>query len=153
MIETDILSIFDNRRAYIYIWYSKHKQCVYVGQTCGSQGVLGRACSHTSKNGTLRLRFYEYYGDKLESTSDWKLFSFSLPDKSKYTTSESAFRLGVEYLVQVKLHEIRGYASPPFRIISNIQYVDQCNLRETKNEAMTIVNKLSNIFSIKYPDE
>lgn len=147
MREIKILDVFDASVAYVYIWLSKNKKCIYVGQTNGDGGVLGRAADHVKITGTLRKRYYESFAERLEDASDWVLFSFCLPTKKNYTSAESSFRRAVEYLVQVGLHEKRGDMSPPFKIISSIDYSDYCRVAEVKNISKEIIEAFINEYS------
>jgi len=147
VIKSYISDIFDSKYAYIYIWYSQNYRCLYVGQTNGGTGVLGRANAHMQRDGTLRKRFNEAVGEHLENTNDWNLISAKLPLKKKYTTVESSFRLAVEYLVQIKLHGIRSELSPPFRIISTVTYTDYCSVNEVIKVSDKIVERFKEFYS------
>lgn len=132
--QSKIYDIFNGTYAYIYIWVSKTKKTVYVGQTNASGGVYKRGAEHLSRGGTLRERFYFSIGENLENVTDWQLLSFRLPNIKKFTSAESSFRLAVEYYVQSRLHEKRGNFFPPFKIISRVTYNDYCS----KTEVITI---------------
>lgn len=62
-----ISSAFDGKNAFIYLWISKKWKVIYVGQTNDRKGSFGRAFSHIQNNGTLRMRFEEEVGIKLEA--------------------------------------------------------------------------------------
>ena len=119
LIPTLISTCFDGARAYVYLWLSKRYRVLYVGQTYGGQGALGRAAQHVSPDGTFRMRFEEEVGLPLEHANDLMLLSFDLPSERIYLTSASTYRESVEYLVQVGLWDARASCSPPFTIISN----------------------------------
>ncbi len=141
MILTYISNIFNRERAYIYIWFTRDYKSIYVGQTNSECGTLGRAYAHVKSHGTLRDRFYDTEGISIENVVDWHLASFCLPDKKKYTSVESSFRLAVEYLVQVKLNEVRSTTTPKFRIISNVTYTDYCSNKEVIRISDNIINE------------
>ncbi len=94
--------------AYIYLWISKKYKVIYVGQTNGKRGSFGRAFSHIQDGGTLRLQFEEKVGIKLEEADDLVLVSYPLPQQQEYMSIESSYREAIEYLVQIKLRDIRG---------------------------------------------
>lgn len=140
-VKTQIKGIINGAFAYIYIWYSKKAQCVYVGQTNERHGVLGRARSHIGSSGTLRTRVEEKIGSMIEEYDDWVLLSYKLPAKKNYISSESSYRLAVEYLVQTKIIEIRGDIEPPIKLVSNVTYSDYCNQPRVINLANEIIEE------------
>lgn len=111
---------FDPNYSYIYIWVSKKTKSVYVGQTYNKRGAIGRAYEHVSSEGTLRKRFLDVHGMQLEQVNDLFLLSFPLPKEGLFCSSESSYRIAVEYHVQIKLLFIRDRVDPIFRIISNV---------------------------------
>jgi hypothetical protein len=147
LIITYISNIFDRQRAYIYIWFTRNYKAVYVGQTNSECGTLGRAYAHLKSHGTLRERFYDVEGISIEVVDDLYLTSFQLPKKKKYTSVESSFRLSVEYLVQVKLNEIRSVSKPNFRIISNVTYTEYCSDKEVIRISNNIVKNFLSVFN------
>jgi hypothetical protein len=144
---TDIQSIFDPTPAYIYIWISHEIGCVYVGQTNGDGGVVGRAGAHVKRSGTLRERVLGRCDEQLESAKDWLLLSFVLPAKKNYTGAASSYREAVEYLVQTGLNEIRGDLERPFVIVSNINYSDYCRLLEVQKISSSIIQDFLDIYT------
>jgi len=147
LIVTYVSNIFDNQRAYIYIWFTRNYKSVYVGQTNSECGTLGRAYAHLKNHGTLRERFYDAEGMPIEVIDDLYLTSFKLPKKKKYTSVESSFRLAVEYLVQVKLNEVRSTTKPNFRIISNVTYTDYCSDKEVIRISDNIIKSFLSEFN------
>ena len=152
MILSYISNIFDRQTAYIYIWFSRDYRSVYVGQTNSECGTLGRAYAHVKNNGTLRERFYDAEGLPIEVISDLHLASFRLPKKKKYISVESSFRLAVEYLVQVKLNEVRSSTTPKFRIISNVTYTDYCSNKEVIRISCKIVSEFLQEFNLNHSE-
>jgi hypothetical protein len=116
-----ISSAFDGTNAFVYLWISKKYQVIYVGQTNDRRGSLGRALSHVREQGTLRIRFEEEVGVKLETADDLMLVSYPLPREPEYTGEESSYREAVEYLVQIGLRDIRGNVQPKFNLISFVR--------------------------------
>ena len=141
---------FDGRLAYIYLWYSKKWRIVYVGQTNGINGTIGRAINHIQPDGTLRKCFKEETGLPLEYASDLYLLSF--PKDRVFTSAESSYRLAVEYRVQTKLLKIRGEISPCFKIISNVTYTDIASNQDIIKLADDIVEQFVNIYLNSYID-
>ena len=137
---------FNGSLAYIYIWFSKNQKIVYVGQTNNRKGTLGRAIEHISETGTLRKQFEEKYGQKLENVEDLYLLSFPLPPKYEFICIESAYRLAVEYNVQIFLRELRNRVNPVFNIISRVTYTDIASQKIIKD----IANKIATDFLSTY---
>jgi len=146
VIVTRVANSFDYESAYVYVWITKERKSVYVGQTSGDGGVVGRAGAHVKSNGTLRERFYEAYGEQIECAEDWYILTFPLPKKKKYTGPESSYRNAVEYLVQTGLNEVRGSYVPPFRVISNICYSDRCSEPDVRAIAKSILSAIEEVF-------
>ncbi len=122
-IWTFISSSFNgNSLAYVYLWISKKWKVVYVGQTNDMKGTLGRALAHVGVNGTLRTRFENEVGVKLEEANDLLLVSYPLPQSPEYIGIESSYREAIEYHVQAKLSDIRGNVNPRFKLISQVRY-------------------------------
>jgi hypothetical protein len=116
-------SCFRGSRAYIYILYSLNQRALYVGQTAERHGVIGRLCGHIATDGTLRTRLYEH-GVELNEVDDLTVFAYCLPEDPRYIGIESAYRQGVEFLVQKGLRMGGGPLHLPLRIVSNIAYND-----------------------------
>ena len=122
-IWTYISTCFDGAgTAYVYLWISKKWQVVYVGQTNNVIGTIGRACGHLVPGGTLRYRFEEEVGVRLEEADDLFLVSYALPQEPEYTGEESSYREAIEYQVLYKLTFIRGQLRPTFKLISENRY-------------------------------
>jgi hypothetical protein len=144
MIETYISNIFDGQsKAYIYLWVSKTHKVVYVGMTNGYTGTLGRAGAHVDKNGTLRKRFEEYRGYQINAVSDFRLFSFLLPNNYQYISVEKSYREAIEYLVQKELILIRGDMNPNFDVISWVRESPRTNNSEVISIAKAIVSEFT----------
>ena len=137
-MKIEVFDSFYPQRAYIYIWWSRVANCAYVGQTSGPAGVIGRASSHLSREGTLRCRLQEKFGLGPEEFGDWVLFWSPLPESSEYTSAETFFRLAVEYRVQTKLRTACAKLDKPFKIISRITYTDACNYAEIEEISASI---------------
>jgi hypothetical protein len=139
-VRSFISTIHDGKsKAYIYIWVSKVEKLVYVGQTNERNGSFGRGYSHIQSNGTLRIRCFERVGIDIEMVSDLTLFSYLLPENAEFISTESAFRLAVEYLVQSKLYMERKQVYPVFQIISNISTTGHTSNSQVKDIASEIV--------------
>lgn len=150
MIETLISNIFFGRgRAYIYIWVSKQHGVVYVGMTNNKNGTLGRAAQHTHyTKGTLRFRFTQKHGFNMDVCNDFKLLSFALPGKKKFTSVEKSYREAIEWLVQQELIVLAGTFSPTFDVIS---YVHNSAYRVGNGEVKKIAQDIIKNFSSSYP--
>lgn len=145
-VATNIKGTINGAFAYIYIWYSKKAKVAYVGQTNERHGVVGRASSHISINGTLRTRLFETEGTNIEDFDDWVLMSYRFPSAKKYISNESSYRLAVEYLVQTLLIEERGKLIPPLKIISNVTYTDHCNTAQVRRLAREILEEFKSSY-------
>lgn len=143
-----VSSCFDgSTTAYLYLWISKKWKVIYVGQTNERRGSFGRAYSHVQDKGTFRQRFEEEVGINLEEANDLVLVSYPLPQKAEYIGVESSYREAVEYLVQIKLREIRGNLEPRFNLISKVRYSDRASSLLVKQYAQQIVQH----FEYNYP--
>lgn len=148
MYKTTIGNCFDgHNKAYIYIWVSKVERIVYIGMTNSFNGTIGRAGNHFKQNGTLRMRFLERKGYYINTTEDFILLSFLLPQTTFFTSSEKSYREAVEYLVQKELQLIRTSFNPPFEIISWVRANQRTSNILIKQLASTIIQK----FSQEYP--
>ena len=137
------------REAYIYIWFSKANRKVYVGQTSNINGVIGRADQHvTIGKGTLYDRLREH-GLDLYEVNDLLLLSYPLPQERGFLSEESAYRISVEYLVQVNLHHLRANIDKPYQLISRVQPGPYIDHKKMKN----IAKKISDDFIEIYEEE
>lgn len=143
-----ISSCFDGYcKAYIYLWISKKWQIIYVGQTNDKRGSIGRAFSHIQDEGTLRQRFEEEVGVRLEQADDLILVSYPLPQEPKYFGIETSYREAIEYLVQIGLRDIRGDVEPTFQVISNIRCNDRTSSPFIRKYATEIVRNFQANYS------
>lgn len=133
--------------AYIYLWVSKKWQIVYVGQTNNAIGTIGRAYGHLGENGTLRCRFEDLVGVRLEEADDLFLISYALPQEPEYVGEESSYREAVEYQVLYKLTLLRGHMTPTFKLISENRYSVRAAYPVIEKYAECIVRD----FQAKYP--
>ena len=148
-VRTFVSNIFVGlNKAYIYIWLSKSHSFVYVGQTNERYGTWGRGYAHIQDTGTLRCRCEDKLGIYLDYVEDLVLFSYVLPNQPEFLGVESSYRLAVEYLVQVNLHQIRKDVVPKFSIVSNIVSTDRTADKLVKDLADSIVKD----FFIRYKD-
>lgn len=111
---------FDRSRAYVYLLVSRLHGVVYVGETNDVGGSLGRIGSHVRPGGTFDQRFEEAVGLPCEEATDLVLVSAPLPLTPEYTGVEKSYRQGVEYLVQTRLHGVRGALG--FSLIARVAY-------------------------------
>ncbi|WP_157887163.1 hypothetical protein [Hymenobacter sp. PAMC 26628] len=126
VVRTEVADIFNGRdRAYIYIWLSKLAGAVYVGQTAGPNGTLGRGYAHFRSRGQLRRQMDKKLGVEPEDFNDFLITSYLLPVKEEFIGPESSYREAVEYLVQRTLQLRRGQVRPGFRIISWVRDNDR----------------------------
>ncbi|MFW6030809.1 MAG: hypothetical protein ACOCRO_11250 [Halanaerobiales bacterium] len=132
--------------AYIYVWFSKEWQALYVGQTNNINVTLGRALNHIGNQGTLRNRFEETIGIKLEKANDFILLSFPLPDEKKYVSNESCYREAIEYMVQKNLIFAKNKLNSSYKIISNVRSNDLVGAKSLEIIAEKITTKFINIY-------
>jgi hypothetical protein len=142
-----ISSCFDGGLPYIYLWVSKEWRVIYVGQTNDKCGTLGRASGHVQKGGTLRVRFEEEVGTYLEEATDLVLLTYALPSKKEFISAESSYREAVEYLVQIKLRDIRANVFPPFNLISKIRTTARSSNVTLAEYADSIVGHFQEVYS------
>ena len=122
--------------AYIYIWFSKSTQLVYVGETNNKHGVVGRADQHVDRSGTLYQRVYDK-GYNLYQIEDFILLSYPLPREKKYLSEETSYRISVEYLVQKKLTENKIKSNTFYTLVSNVQvgpHIDLVSVQKIADE-------------------
>jgi|SRR5579875_366841 hypothetical protein len=134
-------------RGYIYILYTKVHHSLYVGQTNGRTGVIGRLCAHVSSDGTFRMRLLEREGIDLDEVGDLHVFSYCLPRDPRYIGIDRTYREGVEYLVQKHLHTVRGRLRPYMRIVSHVEYNDTAKFTFVAATAKEIISKFLEQFS------
>ena len=137
---------FKGDRAYIYVWISKKWRTIYVGQTNNTNGTLGRALNHIRGQGTLRNRFEEQIGLKLEKVEDFILLSFTLPNESKYISNESCYREAIEYKVQFNLYLKNNEVNNKYEIISNVRSNNLVGEDEIEKIAKKITNEIVEIY-------
>jgi len=133
-------------RAYIYIFVSPSNKIAYIGQTNSAMGVVGRTYQHFLSEGTFRSKVEEL-GFTLNTLGDLILLCYPLPDERRFISNESAYRLAVEYLVQVKLHKIRHKFKPCFLLISNVTYTSYADYVEIDNIAEEIVQDFFQLYT------
>ena len=122
--------------AYIYIWFSKSTQLVYVGETNNRHGVVGRADQHVDRSGTLYQRVYDK-GYNLYQIEDFILLSYPLPREKKYLSEETSYRISVEYLVQKKLTENKINSNTSYTLVSKVQvgpHIDLVSVQKIADE-------------------
>lgn len=133
--------------AYIYIWVSKKIKIAYVGQTHAKGGVVARANQHVKPGGTLRMKL-EQIGYEWQEIDDLFVLTFPLPNENEFLSLESSYRLAVEYLVQVGLHQIQGRINPRLRIISTVTCTPQTKLQYIVNLAEEIIEQFVETYNI-----
>lgn len=132
--------------AYIYIWFSKKEKLVYVGQTNNYQGVIGRALQHIEpETGTLYKRV-EDFGYKLTDIEDFVLLSYPLPREKAYLSSDTSYRISVEYLVQKGLIASKIKSKTPYKLISNVTAGQYTDLKSVQNISKEIINDFMEIY-------
>ena len=122
--------------AYIYIWFSKSTQLVYVGETNNRHGVVGRADQHVDRSGTLYQRVYDK-GYNLYQIEDFILLSYPLPREKKYLSEETSYRISVEYLVQKRLTENKIKSNTSYTLVSKVQvgpHIDLVSVQKIADE-------------------
>lgn len=130
-------------RAYIYIWFSRVHEIIYVGMTNQRVGTLGRAAQHLDIKGTLRVRFEESLGYSIDKSIDLVLFTFPLPTQKEFITVEKSYREAVEYLVQKYLIELQGKLKYSYRVISWVR----ANERISNSQIISIANNIIREFA------
>ncbi len=135
------------KEAYIYIWFSKSERFVYVGETNGKNGVVGRAYEHVNhKSGTLYNRVYEE-GYDMDEINDFVLLSYPLPREKTFTSDETTYRISVEYLVQKFLiGKRKNIQECPYKIISRVVSGEYTGMRRLVNIAESIANDFIEIY-------
>ena len=150
-IESYISNIYDGvDKAYIYILWSQKYKVVYVGQTNSRGGTLARInqhCSVDSGNNQFRRLFQDKTGLSLTEADDLRLFSFCLGTSKTFTSAETTYREGVEYLVQIFLYDIACESPVSFRIISVVRTNDTTSLPFIRKMATSIAHQFQGVYS------
>ena len=132
--------------AYIYIWFSKSTQLVYVGETNNRYGVVGRANQHVDSSGTLYRRVYDK-GYDLHQIEDFVLLSYPLPREKKYLSEETSYRISVEYLVQKKLTENKINSDTPYTLVSRVEVGPHTGLVSVQKIADEIAKDFHEVYN------
>ena len=147
IVRTLIADIFNGRdRAYLYIWLSKLAGAVYVGQTNGPTGSLGRGYAHFRGRGQLRRQLDSKLGVEPEEFNDFQLVSYLLPESQEFIGPETSYREAVEYVVQTNLQLARGRVRPGFRVISWVR----ANDRVSDLQVQLLARHISDDFLLNY---
>lgn len=128
--------------AFIYMIISKKFKTAYIGQTNEKGGVLGRINSHLKENGTFRTHFEDKIGFSIDEIEDLSILSYNLGSEKIYTSLESSFREGVEYLVKKHLCEQFSKNDIFIRILG----YTRSNSTTSLNEINNLSNDISNFF-------
>lgn len=115
--------IASRRRPYIYVAFSQTEHIVYVGQTIGKEGVIGRWVQHLSSRGnsSFQRRLADHDETAFSRLRDLTVFYWDLGDAARFQTVETTDREAVEYLTSVKLRRLGGLVQPYFRVISTVR--------------------------------
>lgn len=109
-------------------------------------GVIGRACQHVvSEKGTLYSRVYDR-GYDLFDIDDFVLLSYPLPRKKVYLSSDTSYRISVEYMVQKGLLATRGKSKRPYTLISKVVPGEFTGLRSVIEISAEIVDDFFQIY-------
>jgi len=136
-----------NSFAFIYIIYTKEFNLIYIGQTNERCGTIGRLSSHLSQSGTFRNHFERITGYPLEVVKDLKILSFNLGGTKQFTSTDTTYREGVEYLVQKFLHEFSAKLPTYYRVISFTRPNSTTSLKYIKKLAREIASNFENIYT------
>lgn len=138
---------YDRHSGYVYLLASRMHRAVYVGETNDAGGAIGRAGSHLRPNGTFTERFEDRIGLPAEAAADLTLLCARLPLTAEYTSVETSYRRGVEYLVQDGLlrHPLRK--AERYDLIARVAYSPRAELAEVRQIADEIVRD----FATHYP--
>lgn len=143
-----ISNVFEGEHvAYIYILVTRRHGLVYVGQTNDRGGTIARLNGHCSIGGTFRTKFERTTGLSLSEANDLTLLSFCLGQERMYTSTESTYREGVEYLVQIALREVACKVKQPYRIVSTVRTNTATGVSKVRQMAGTIVEAFMMYYS------
>ena len=137
------------QKASIYFIYSKKHHFIYVGQTFGKGGVLGRLTHHlcAGEHSSFIRRLNKGLEGIFPEIDDLCVVYYALGDDDRFNNLESSYREGVEYLVQKELRKrLIGYR-PWLKIISWVRYNPTANNVDIENHSLKAVSLFENYFN------
>jgi len=137
------------RKGIVYVGCSRTARIVYVGQTAGGDGVLGRWSHHLSASRSSFWRRVEERGEcDPEAIDDLVVFAAELGPEPHWNGVESSHREAVEYLVQVGLHSLSGDLDPFLRVISHVRANTTCALSFVRTRAHEVIHEFVAWYSV-----
>ncbi len=133
-------------RAYVYVLFSRTWHVLYVGQTHQRGGPLQRLGQHLSRDGTFRVRCYDWDGIEVEEIADLSLIALPLPDEAAYRSESPTYREGVEYLLQKRLESDGARWKPYFAVVSEVT----APTTTTLPEIIELSNRFFNVVEALY---
>lgn len=91
--------------AYIYVIYAPGFNCIYVGQTRGKYGAIGRLAQHISNSygNTFKQKIQNYFNLEEPSLGHIEFTAYRLPERQEFLSEATDFREAVEYMIQKNL--------------------------------------------------
>ena len=131
------------RRGFLYVILSAENNALYVGQTRGSQGALGRLTQHLANHppGTFRERLKEIKCTTV--IGQVQFATVELSPNPEFHTDARDYREAVEALCQYKLIENITLAKKPIGVISRVSFNGYTRQDFVANEAERVVGLFS----------
>ncbi|MBK6709673.1 MAG: hypothetical protein IPG51_04920 [Chloroflexi bacterium] len=91
--------------AYIYVIYAPQFNCIYVGQTRGNYGAMGRLAQHISDSygNTFKQKVQRYFDLEEPILGHLEFAAYRLPERQEFLSAATDFREAIEYLIQKNL--------------------------------------------------
>lgn len=110
------------RVPFIYAGYARSCGALYLGETRGSNGVLGRIAQHISEtaSNTFRQRVCAVLGCDEVAMDGVEFVAVALSGYPGFATDSPEYRRAVEYNVQLRLLNMLAASRLPMTLVSRV---------------------------------
>jgi hypothetical protein len=134
------------RAAFVYgiITTIHGRPILYIGQTMGHLGALGRLAQHLSEStsGTLRQRLMSLFRTATLELGTLELAAVELPRCKTFWSENADYREAVESLVQNEILNALFARRLPLCLVSRVQPNSYCRLKYVRAEADRVLSLL-----------
>lgn len=129
---------------YIYAIISPSYQAVYIGQTAGYQGAIGRLSQHLSYgvSNTFRQRICRVYSLEVADIGPIDFAARRLGSHKTFHEKAADYREAVEFLTQYRIIDVLTSERLPFGVVSRVTANRYTRLTYVKNEADAVTSSL-----------